>query len=269
MQPAHPAVVATVLATAPPPEPAGRPGLRAALRSEWIKLRSIRSTRGVLALSAASGAALVLGLTAAAPATAPTIADALAFPVVFAAVFASVTGITLFTAEVQHHTLAPLLATQPNRNLIVAAKAITAIGLGAAVALVGQIGGVIAGVAVRTELGSVAEIVGRATWAALFVAGAASLGLGVGMTVRHGTGAIAGLLVWWLVVENLVVVLAPARIARLLPFVAGNGMVGVEMESPDRAAVALSRLANAGLLGGYALFALIVGTALLHRRDDA
>ena len=53
------------------------------------------------------------------------------------------------------------------------------------------------------------------------------------MIARHSAAAISGLLVWWLVVENLIVALAPARIARFLPFVAGNAMVGIEMDSPD------------------------------------
>ena len=70
-------------------------------------------------------------------------------------------------------------------------------------------------------------------------------------------------------VENLVVVLAPAKIARLLPFIAGNAMVGVEMESPDPDAAALlfTRPQNALLLTTYALLAIAIGKVVLTRQD--
>jgi len=95
-------------------------------------------------------------------------------------------------------------------------------------------------------------IVSRTLWAIAFVAMASIVGLGVGMVARHSAAAIAGLLIWWLVVENLIVALAPARTARLLPFVAGNTMVGIEMDSPDTdlADIALTQPQNASLLAG-------------------
>lgn len=247
------------------------PRLRAAIAAELIKLRSVRSTVGVLALSAGTGAALVAGLTRAAPATAPTIADALAFPVVFAAVFAAVAGISLFTAEVQHRTLDPVLIAQPRRSVIAVAKTVTAAGLGTAIAVVGQGGGLLAGLAVGSTVGGAGAIAALVAWAALFATGAALLGLGVGMIVRHGTAAITVVLVWWLVVENLFVALGPARLARFLPFVAGNGMVGIEMDAPDAdlAALVLSRSQNTAVLGAYVALSLLVGTVLLHRRDES
>ena len=112
-------------------------------------------------------------------------------------------------------------------------------------------------------------IVERSTWAGAFVALAAVFGLGVGMLARHSAAAISGLLVWWLVVENLVVALAPARAARFLPFVAGNAMVGIEMDSPDAdlAGIALTRAQDALLLGAYATAAIVAGTIVLHRAE--
>ncbi len=112
-------------------------------------------------------------------------------------------------------------------------------------------------------------IVSRTLWAIAFVAMVSVIGIGVGMVARHSAAAIAGLLIWWLVVENLIVALAPARIARLLPFVAGNAMVGIEMDSPDinLADIALTRPQNAMLLAGYAAAALIAGLVVLQRSE--
>ena len=246
-----------------------RSRLRASIANEWIKLRTIRSTAGLLGLTAAVAALVVGGLTAAAPDIAPDIAEGLAFPVVFCAVFASVAGILVFTSDVQHGTLEPTLIAQPSRGTVAAAKAAIALTFGAAIAVVGQLTGLLGGVAARADLGDHMLILERALWATGFVALASMLGLGVGMIARHSAAAISGLLVWWLVVENLIVALAPARIARLLPFVAGNAMVGIEMDSPDPdlAGLVLSRTQDAMLLGAYATLALVGGVAVLRRQE--
>ena len=109
-----------------------RSPLRAGIASEWIKLRTVRSTAGLLGLTAAVAALVVGGLTAAAPDIAPDIAEGLAFPVVFCAVFASVAGILVFTSDVQHGTLEPTLIAQPSRGKVAAAKAAIALTFGAA-----------------------------------------------------------------------------------------------------------------------------------------
>lgn len=245
------------------------PTVRPSIVSEWIKIRTLRSTGALLGLGAATGAAVVGGVTAASPETAATIADGLGFPVVFSAVFAAVAGTVLFTSEVQHGTLDPTLTAQPSRRALTLAKTIVAAGFGVAVALVGQIGGIVGGLVAGTPTGDVSAIATGMAWSTAYVALTAVLGLGVGMIVRHGTAAISGLLVWWLVVENLVVALAPARVARLLPFVAGNAMVGVEMDSPDPDAAALlfTRPQNALLLAAYALLTVAIGKVALTRQD--
>jgi hypothetical protein len=246
-----------------------RSPLRASIANEWIKLRTVRSTAGLLGLTAAVAALVVGGLTAAAPDVAPDIAEGLAFPVVFCAVFASIAGILVFTSDVQHGTLEPTLIARPARGTMAAAKAATALTFGAAIAVVGQLTGLVGGIAARATLGDHSLIVERTVWAIVFVALASALGLGVGMIARHSAAAISGLLVWWLVVENLIVALTPARIARFLPFVAGNAMVGIEMDSPDPdlADLVLTRTQDALLLGAYAALALVGGVAVLRRQE--
>jgi len=95
------------------------------------------------------------------------------------------------------------------------------------------------------------------------------LGLGVGMIVRHSAAAISGLLVWWLVAENLLWAFLPATVSRFLPFYAGGALLGVDVDpnTPETIAVALTRTQDALVFGGFAAAALVAGTVLLHRRD--
>ena len=253
----------------PPPARRARHRLRPSIVSEWIKIRTLRSTIALLGLNAATGVAIVAGITAGSPETAPTIADGLGFPVVFSAVFAAVAGTVLFTSEVQHGTLDPTLTAEPSRRALTLAKAVVAAVFGITLALLGQVGGIAGGLATGTDLGGAERVATGTLWACGFAALTAVLGLGVGMIVRHSAAAVSGLLVWWLVVENLVVVLAPAEFARLLPFIAGNAMVGVEMESndPNAAALLFTRPQNALLLATYALLAIAIGKVALTRQD--
>ena len=97
--------------------------LPAAVRSEWIKLSSLRST-GVVTASAG----LLGGLTALAVATFVTdevlyVSDVFVYSTILTAVLAAMTGLLLFTSEPQHGTLAGTLAAQPARWVVVTAKA--------------------------------------------------------------------------------------------------------------------------------------------------
>ena len=47
-----------------------------------------------------------------------------------------------------------------------------------------------------TDLGDTSGVATAVLWALLYTVGAALLGLGVGMVVRHSAGAVSGLLVW-------------------------------------------------------------------------
>lgn len=103
----------------------------------------------------------------------------------------------------------------------------------------------------------------------MFTTIASVLGLGVGLIVRHSAAAISGLIVWWLVVENLLWAFLPETVSRFLPFYAGGALLGVEVDTtaPETIAVALSQTQDALVFGGYAALALLAGTVLLYRRD--
>ena len=95
-------------------------------------------------------------------------------------------------------------------------------------------------------------------------------GLGVGMILKHsahrdldraGLGAAS--------LENLIRGFAPPTVSRYMPFSAANGLLGIRRPATPtkRSPLALSRVQDAFLFGGYVVAALAIGTLLLYRRD--
>ena len=191
------------------------------------------------------------------------------FATVFTAAFAAVAGILIFSSEAQHGTLGPTLTGQPARLVIAASKAMLAAAFGAVLGAAGLISGIVGASLGGLEMGDVSTIVDTSLWAVLFISLASMLGLGIGMILRNSTAAVSGLLVWWLVVENLMVVFLDPGISRFLPFVAGNGLLGLEDDtaSVETLTAALTRTEDALIFGLYAGVALTIGTVLLYRRD--
>ena len=89
------------------------------------------------------------------------------------------------------------------------------------------------------------------------------------MIIRHSAAAASTVLVWALVVENLIKGFGPVKVTRFMPFSAANGLLGIHSagDTPATIAAALPRIQDALLFSGYTLTAVIVGTALLYRRD--
>ena len=143
--------------------------------------------------------------------------------------------------------------------------AVAGLTLGVTAMVAGFGGAALGGV----ELGSGSAMTSRALWALLYIVVAGVIGLGVGMIVRHGAGAISGLLMWSFVVENLFAPALPDGAVHFLPFSAGYRLLdaGPNFETPVVVAQELTRPAYALIFGGYALVSLAIGTVLLYRRD--
>ena len=240
-----------------------------ALRSEWIKLSTIRSTAAIVGLTALLGALIAWALAATSDA-APSASELFIYPLPLVAMLATVAGILMFTSEAQHGTLAVMLAARPSRWVIVAAKAATAVMVGLALGALGMLGGYAGAVLGGAAAGNVSDIMSRASWALLYIALAAVIGLGVGMIVRHSAGAISGLLMWSFVVESLFSPALPDGVLHFLPFSAGYRLLdaGPGFETPVVIADELARTQYALIFGAYALVGLAVGTLLLYRRDS-
>lgn len=253
-----------------------RDGVAAVARataSEWTKLRSIRSTRAILYGTTAVGVVLVWVLavfvgTDPDTGEAFTLGNSFSFPTWLSTVMAVVAGIVMFTSEVQHGTLAVVVAAQPARWVTVVAKAAIAAAFGLAMGAAGMIAGLSGGVLGGLDAGDTSGMRATAAWGLMLTTVAAVLGLGIGMIVRHGSAAIAMTLVWTFVIENLFRSFAPPTVSRFLPFNPANGLLSIETTSdPEALAVALTRVQDALLFSGYTLVALAVGTLLFSHRD--
>lgn len=244
--------------------------LRAALRSEWIKATTVRTSKMILFAAGVVGLLSAWAFASFLPTTeTPFVTDLFVFPILLISVLAAIAGVLVFTTEVQHGTLAGSLTAHPARWPVVAAKAVAAAGIGLALGVVGLVTGFLGALAGGIEVGATAGVPALAAWALLWASGSALLGLGVGMAVRHSAGAVSGVLVWWLVIEGLVLELAPAEVVRFLPFDAAFRTVAVEsdFDRPEVVASALPNPVHASIFWGYVLVALAIGAVLVHRRD--
>lgn len=239
------------------------------LRSDWIKLTTVRTYRAILAVTGVVGAFAAWAVATFVTDEVLTVADVFVYSTFLTAVFAAVAGILLFSAEAQHGTLAISLTAQPARWVLAVSKTVIAAAVGLALGATGMAAGLAGSVLGGLDMGDTTGMATTTAWALLFTALGAVLGLGVGMVVRHGSGAISGLLVWWLVVENLLWFFLPAPVSRFLPFYAGGALLGVDTDTAtvETMAVALSRPQDALVFGAYAALALLAGTVLLYRRD--
>jgi ABC-2 type transport system permease protein len=248
---------------------AGHARFTAALRSEWIKSTTVRTNKAILIGALVFSSLLSWATAAFYTDEVLTVAEAFVFSTWLTAVLAVIAGVLSFTAEAQHGTLAAAVAAQPARWPIVAAKAVVAMGYGLLLGVTGLATGFVGALAGGIEIGDTSGIPAVVGWALLYTSGSAVLGLGVGMIVRHSAGAVSGVLVWWFVIEGLLIQFAPAEVVRFLPFDAGFRTLGAgpSYDSPEFVAAALSNTLHAAIFWGYVLAALAIGTTLLHRRD--
>lgn len=238
--------------------------LAASLRSELIKLTTVRAPRAILALTVLVGGAASFMVARFADEPGLSVATVFGFSAVFTAVFAAVSGILAYTTEAEHHTAHQTFAAEPRRGLVIAAKAIATAGSAALLGLAGLAAGAAGAALGGVEVGDTSIIPAVIGWATGFAMLAGILGLGVGLIARHSAAAISGLLVWWLVVENLVSAFAAEPVVRLMPFVAGNGMLGF-IDEGER--LAFDRPTTTLIFAAYAIAALAIGALVVARTD--
>lgn len=245
-------------------EATGRLGLMPALRSETLKLATVRSYRAIAALTVLVGGFAAFAVATLVTDEVITVAGVFSFSTVFTAVFAAVAGILTITAESEHRTLPQTYAAQPRRHVVIAAKALVVTTFAVTLALAGLAAGALGAAIGGVEIGDTSTIPETVGWSVGFAALAAVLGFGIGLIARQSAAAISGLLVWWLVVESLATVFIDARYARFLPFVAGNGMLGI-IDEEER--VAFAPASSALIFAGYAALALAIGIIVAYRSD--
>ncbi len=246
------------------------------VRSEWIKLRSLRST--VYSLAAAFVAIVAIGTFMSLGAVLADssegepvgpLAGALA-GIGLSELIVAVLGVLAVTGEYASGLVRVTFAAVPRRTSVLVAKAVTVgatvfvVTLAAALVTFFAAGAVVARTGAslsQTAPGVVRALVG----AALYLAGIALLGMGFGWLLRSTAGAMAAL-VGMLYVLPVVGMVLPAEVgARILPYL------------PNNAGTAIMQIPPAGPLGawgGFALFAgyvamILAAAAVAVRRRDA
>jgi ABC-type transport system involved in multi-copper enzyme maturation permease subunit len=261
--------------TVPLVEPRVRKGnerfsaLTGALHSEWIKVTSLRSSLVMLLIVGIAGLVVSWAVASFSGEEVSSVETAWFYWTPVVAVLAAVVGVQLFTAELQHGTMSAMLVVQPSRRIVVLAKVGVVVIAGLLLGTLSVVAGVVGAAASGVEWGDTSNIVANIPWALGYTTLSALLGLGMGLLIRSGAIAIAGVLIWGMVIEGLLAFFLPAEIGRFLPFLAGDRMLALESEFLNTGAASVKLTQNEGalVLAGYALLVLVVGALNFHRRD--
>ena len=249
------------------------------LRSEWLKLRSVRSNLFLMAAIVVVGVGLGTLISAVVPATngrrgdpSPLAEpfDRLAIALVglnLCLLLFGVLGVQIIGQEYRFNTIRATFAATPRRLRVVVAKLVVLMattGVVAAVTLglaLGINGAILSGRGYGLDLsidGAGRYLLG--TWLLAF--GYALVGFAVGMILRQPIGGIILVLAWPIVVENLIVGFLKTSAGSWMPYNAGSQLL---VRTPD-----------ADLLGPWAGFAYfiafgavlaVIGAVLVNRRD--
>ena len=252
-------------------------------RSEWIKLRSVRSTWWTLAAMAVLtvGIAVIAGATIPSRWASMSEVERLTFDptsvslrgLLFSQLVIGVLGVLVMSAEYGTGTIRATLAAVPNRPWVLAAKT----GIFAAVALVvGEIlsfAAFFVGQALLTSPATHATlgqpgVLRAVAGGGLVVAVLGLFALGLATIIRHTAGAITAF-VGSLLVLPIVFEALPSSINRplgkFLPFNISDAMTSVHPAIGP--STSFSAWAGFALLCGYAAVALGIGGWLMVRRD--
>jgi ABC-2 type transport system permease protein len=267
-----------------PAVPPGRYSVAGALRSEWTKLVSVRSTTWSLVATAVLTIAIgILATGTEAPrwahATAgvraafdPTSLSLAGF--LFGQLAIGVLGVLMVSAEYSTGTIRATFAAIPNRLLVLAAKvtvfSVVAFVLGEILSFasfyIGQ--AMLSGSAPTATLGQ-PQVLRAVIGGGLFFTVLGLFALGLGAIIRHSAGAITAFVAIFFVIPLIVEALpAPIKdaVGKYLPDNIGSTMTTVKQGFRTDVPT-FSPWVSFGLLCAYAAAALVVGGVLLARRD--
>ncbi len=260
--------------------PAGRYGLSGLLRSEWTKLRSVRSTMWTLGLT------LVIGVTVSVIATASTRANWSSMSpasrtgfdpigtslvgVVFGQLTIGILGVLAMSAEYGTGTIRATFAAAPRRPLMLAAKAAVFGLVALVVSEIVAFGSFLVGQALLSAPATHATLSTPGAWRAvigsgLFLCLIGLFSLGLATIIRHTAGAISAFAAILLVLPLIARALPPGLnhdVARFLP-----GQIGANMASGSPIAYSFAPWSGLAVLAGYTVALLALSAVLLVKRD--
>jgi len=264
------------------PPATGRAGIGGALRSEWTKISSLRST--VVTLVATMGVTIGLSSLFAWGAThrflqrghiPPTfdVVRASMFGLIFGQLVIAVMGAMTVTGEYGTGMIRTSLAAQPRRMVTLTAKLAIFTGVALVTGLVSSFASFLIGQhfffsQLNMSVGLSSPNALRAViGGALFLTVAGLLAFGLGTILRHTAGAITAA-VGVLFISFILYQFLPddwaADVQRWIPFFAGSG-VWTTVITPEQHV--FGPWVEFAIFSGYAALALTIGAIMFRRRD--
>jgi ABC-2 type transport system permease protein len=257
--------------------PAGRYRMSGLLRSEWTKMRTVRSTMWTLGTTVV----LAIGLSAIAcietrihwnPSDAPGFdPTSLSLIGVVVAQFAiGILGVLVMSAEYGTGTIRATLSAAPRRPLVLAAKAVV---FGVVTLVVSEVvaftafflgQSLLSAPALHTTIGSPSALRAVAG-SGLYVCLLGMFALGLATIIRHTAGAISAFIGVLLVLPIIVQALPSSIANKALPYLPTH--IGQSVLTLHRSPLTLAPWPGLLLLAGYAAATLVIGGMLLVRRD--
>jgi len=262
---------------------ARRAGFARLVRIELLKLTSTRLGYGLLAVVAVltpvwtSIAASGAGGSSGGPQPLYTLAGQTTVIAggVWSMIIAMVLGVTISSGEFRHHTATNTYLAVPDRNRVLAAKAVVGAIGGAVFGIVGCVTALAVGLSFTAAHGY-RLVIGAGTladWSVGRVVGTAllgAIGVVVGSLVRSQLAAVVGVFVWSLLIESLIGGLFPA-VRPYLPYSTATTLAGTPLGeagfSPASGVAALPFAAATALLVAIALAGALVAARTTVRRD--
>lgn len=237
------------------------------LRSEWIKLRSLRSTVIVCALTVAAVVAYPLPL-AYQPGANP-IAESLT-GVYLAPLTVSILGVLVITGEYATGMIQATLSAVPRRLAVLWAKAVVLTLTVLPIAMVSTVAAFLAGQARYGRHGvslSAPGALRAVLGAALFLTVLGLLGLGLGALIRNTAGGITAAVGLTFVLPYAGDLLPPGWRSHVVPYLPMQAGQAVWAVPPQQTQDTLPPLAGFAVFCGYAAVLLTAAAIALNRRD--
>jgi ABC-2 type transport system permease protein len=256
------------------------------VRTELLKLATMRLTYGLLAIAAALSALFSLlednGAGAAGSGVPPistsgglrTVTTVTGFAMLFAAVLGSIVA----NGEFRHSTATLTYLATPKRTRVLLAKVIASSCVGS---LFGLAAGIIAtGVGLAFVAGhgdyvalSAGTLVGHVVGAVVGAVLLAALGVAVGSLVRSQLATVIGIFVWAIIIESLIGGLYTST-RPYLPYTAATALAGTKLGSAAfgpahglNGGAPLPFAAGAALIAAFVAAAALIAARTTVRRD--
>lgn len=238
-----------------------------AARMEWIKLRTLRSTRWTLVatIACAAGIAVAVGTNSRDPSS--DLTNNILVGIAPGLLLLGILGVLTMTSEYTSGMILSTLAVVPDRPRLFTAKAtvfgVAALAVGEAAAFFAFLAGsATLSHGLRTPTLGQPAVLRAVVLSGVGLSLTGLLGLGLGAILRHSAAALGVFVCGALLAGQFALAFAPS-VARYVPL----GIVANSLAVVTPLHHALSPWAGLGLLSSYTAVALGAGGWLLTRRD--